>query len=40
MKKLVLGTFIVGSLSLLLLACEPVDAERREPLDQSTEQQD
>ncbi len=39
MKKLLLGILLVGSMSLLFFACEPVEGDFGEPLDEPMEQE-
>ncbi len=40
MKKLLLSMLLIGSMSLLFFACEPVEGDFGEPLDQPMEQDD
>ncbi|MCA1753307.1 MAG: hypothetical protein LC641_01130 [Spirochaeta sp.] len=38
MKKLLLSMVLVGSMSLLFLACEPVDGDFEQPMEEPMEQ--
>lgn len=40
MKKLLTSLILIGSVGFLVLACEPIEEDFEQPMDQPTEQEE